>query len=52
MAKINKINPDNQAEDDHTTFRRFDGKIQSMRHYVKNHLNPKGFDEIKRLDSE
>lgn len=51
MAKLNKLKPDNQAEDDHTTFLEdLIGRILKYATYMKNKLNPKGFDEIKRVD--
>jgi hypothetical protein len=51
MAKINRIKPDNQAEGDHTTFLEdFIGRIIKYATYLKNKLNPNGFEEIKRVD--
>jgi hypothetical protein len=51
MGKLKKIKPDDQADGDHTSFiEDWIGRIIRYATYVKNKLNPKGFDEIKRVD--
>lgn len=53
MSRLTKLKPDPQAEGDHTTFlENIWGQIVKYATYVRNFLNPTGFDEVKRVDME
>ncbi|MCP5503101.1 MAG: hypothetical protein H7A25_24595 [Leptospiraceae bacterium] len=51
MSKLNKLKPDPNAEGNHTTFiEDIYGYILKYATYIRNILNPTGYDEVKRVD--
>lgn len=53
MSRLTKLKPDPQANGDHTTYlENIWGQIVKYATYVRNFLNPTGFDEVKRVDME
>jgi hypothetical protein len=51
MSNLKKLKPSLEATGDHTSFLEdIFGRIQKYATYIKNTLNPTGFDEIKHVD--
>lgn len=51
MSRLNKLAPDKEAIGNHTSFiENIKGQILKYATYIRNFLNPTGFDEEKRVD--